>query len=279
MQQGIHYGIPAHVYHNADAVSASALDDMERSAAYARAQQLTYRAPTAAMEWGTAVHCAVLEPDQLAKRYTEDPQHPDGGYPAGWRNTKDYRAQKSALVAQGFGLLTPDQLDHLDVIQQNVAANPVAALIAKAQGGAEVSVYAEDVMFGLWRKCRPDLLIPDAGMVVDVKVSADISAHGFARACSTYNYHRRAAFYLDTLKMVSDVKWAHYLFLVVASDLPYEVRAFTLDVDSIELGTEEYLFLMERYAQCREASAWPLGGESIEEVRLPQYRFNRAEEF
>lgn len=279
MKQGIHHGVPAHVYHNAEAVSASALDDMERSPAYARAQQLTYRAPTAAMEWGTAVHCAVLEPDQLTKRYTDDPQHPDGGYPQGWRNTKVYREKKAELIADGFGLLTPEQIDHLDIIQQNIASNSVSKLIARAQGGAEVSVYADDPMFRLWRKCRPDLLVPDAGMVVDLKVSADISPHGFARACSSYNYHRRAAFYLDTLNMASDTKWAHYLFLVVASDLPYEVRAYTLDEDSVELGREEYLRLLEQYAECREAGAWPLGGDTIEEVRLPQYRFNRAEEF
>ena len=68
--------------------------------------------------------------------------------------------------------------------------------------------------------------------------------------------------------------YEHYLFIVVATDAPYEVSAYTLDEDTIEQGRYEYTNLLAQYSACMESGNWPLPDTGIEEVRLPEYAIN-----
>lgn len=274
---GIDPGLPMEVYRQAEGVAASDLKNLQRSPAYAHMREHT---TSPALEWGTAVHTAVLEPEELEKRYRTDPECPEpGGYPQGWRNTKAYKAAKAELVAERGveGVLSGDQMDGLRQIQRNVARNKIGAQLHELGGLREASVFAWDEARELWRKCRPDWYIPAARMVVDVKTAQDHRARAFSRACLTYGYHQSAAYYIDTMNAAGcDVE--HYVFLVVASDAPYEVESYTLDADSIEQGRHDYRRALDEWRDCMNAGHWPGGSGVIEEIRIPEYAINYHED-
>lgn len=259
-------GLSMDEYRAHDGVSASDLKNMQRSPAYAR---LRVSAPSAAKDWGTAVHCAILEPGELVARYAIDPEHPDGGYPAGWRNTKSYKAEKEAALAEPdrVGVVTREQWGELLDIVEAVSTHEIGKVIQGLDAQCELSVFAEDA--GLIRKCRPDMLIRSARMIVDVKSAADHRPGPFSRACKNYGYHITAAYYLDTIDPIVPVE--HFVFLVVNSDPPHEIAAYTLDQDSIEQGRVEYRAALERWRACVESGVWPAGSSTIEEIRLPDY--------
>lgn len=265
---GLVEGLEMDAYRAAEGVSASDLKNMQRSPAYAR---MRGKASTPAQEWGTAVHTAILEPDELDKRYALDPEKPEvGGYPAGWRNTKAYKEAKAAALARpGIeGVLTAEQREDLAQIQRRVAANKIGAQLHALDGMREASVFAWDE--DLWRKCRPDWFIPAARMVVDVKTAQDHRAGPFARACHRYGYHTSAAYYFDTME-AADILVDHYVFLVVSADAPFEVATYTLDDDSIEQGRHEYRRALAAWRDCANEGQWPGGSSEIEEIRLPEF--------
>ena len=265
-------------YRAAEAIAASDLSAMRRSPAYALLRQGIESVPTPAMKWGTAVHTAVLEPEHFDARYAEDPQCPErGGYPSGWRNTKAYKSAKGEIMGSGKDILTPGQMHDCKVIAENVRCHRIGRLIESVKTGAECSVFAKDEQHNLYRKIRPDLLCEAAHTVVDLKTSADVVPEAFRRSVLKFGYHRSAAYYLDTLA-IAGLSYDHYVFLVVASDAPFEVRAYTLDEDSIEQGRHEYRELLEQYAQCSALDSWPLGPEEIEELRIPEYAINYHEQ-
>jgi exodeoxyribonuclease VIII len=243
-------------------VSASDLKNMQRSPAYAR---LGHSTMTPAKAWGTAVHCAILEPDELNARYTIDPPSPKGGYPAGWRNSTVYKEQAEKLRSTGRELLTESDFLALEAIRHRAAHHEVGKIIHELPGINEASVIVSDADTGLVRKCRPDRLISKSSMVVDVKSAIDHRPRGFARACHQYGYHLTAAYYMDTCEV------DHYVFLVVNSEAPWEVAAYTLDHDSIEQGRLEYRKALAQWAGCCERGEWPAGSDKIEELRLPEY--------
>lgn len=270
----LNYDMPMADYRRLEGVSASDLKNMQRSPAYAR---LRPDRPTEAKAWGSAVHCAILEPDQLENRYGHDPESPKGGYPAGWRNTKEYREAKAALLATpGIeGVLTGEEWGDLRTIARNVADNQIGAMLHDLPGSREVSLVATDNEFGCKRKCRPDWLIPSAHMIVDVKTAQDWRPRAFARAAHGYGYHMIAAYYLDTFALAEDAPPIdHYVFLVVASDAPYEVASYTLDSDSLAQGRHDYRRALAQWTACKASGNWPGGADKIQEIRLPEYGIN-----
>ena len=265
--------MPMDAYRRWDAVSASDLKNMQRSAAYAR---LCPSKESAALDWGSAVHTAVLEPELLVRRYRIDPESPKGGYPAGWRNSTAYKEAKAAQLDQPgvIGLLTPEQFGGLEEIAEHVASNEIGGKLHDLPGMREASLFTDDREHGLGRKCRPDWLIPKANMIVDVKTAQDWRAQGFARACLRYGYHMSAAYYIDTFALDGEIEIEHYVFLVVASDAPYEVATYTLDRDSIEQGRADYRRALSRWATCAASDLWPGGSTKIEEIRIPEFGIN-----
>ncbi|HET6416196.1 MAG TPA: PD-(D/E)XK nuclease-like domain-containing protein [Polyangiales bacterium] len=272
--EGMHLDLPMEVYRAAEGVAASDLKNMQRSPAFARMRS---HVTSPSKEWGTAVHTAVLEPHALEDRYGLDPESPKGGYPAGWRNTKDYKAQRAELFETQptlEGLLTPQEFQDLGRIQTRVRESEVGEMIEGVRGEREASVWHYDDEFSLWRKVRPDYLISAARMVVDLKTAVDHRERAFSRACHNYGYHVSDAYYRDTITAALDFDVDFYLFLVVASDAPFEVAGYVLDNDSVKQGRHEYRHQLAKWRECEERQRWPGGIHDITEIRLPEYGIN-----
>jgi len=279
-ENGLVEGLDMAPYRKVNAVAASDLKNMQRSPAYARMRAKTSSDSTAAQQWGTAVHTGILEPDELHKRYAADPESPKGGYPAGWRNTKDYKNQKAEIFlnAELEGMLTPQQFDDISRIQKAVARTKVGSRLHELDGAREASGFWYDEEFEVWRKVRPDWLISSAGMVVDVKNDRDHRPREFAKSCLNYRYHLSAAYYMDTLSQILDVPIEYYVFLVINSEAPYEVACYELDADSLEQGRHEYRKGLAEWRDCVNSGTWPGGNETIEPIRLPEYAITYAKD-
>ena len=275
MQHEIIHGLSMDEYRASSAVSASDLKNLKRSPAYAHMRDSV---STPAQEWGTAVHTAILEPDELDTRYRLEPEQPADNTAKVWRATKLYKEALAVTLAEPGveGVLSAQQFEDLAQIQRNVARDPVGEKMHATVGHNEASAFAFMKEAGLWVKVRPDRLMPEARMVVDVKTARQHLPGPFARACATYDYHLSAAMYLDVLSTFDP--YDHYVFLVVASDAPFEVRSYTLDEDSIEQGRAEYQRGLIEWKHYREEGYWPGGTGQIEELRLPEYRIDYYEE-
>lgn len=267
---GLVEGLSMAAYRAVNGVSASDLKNLQRSPAYAH---MRYHVTTPAMEWGTAIHTAILEPETLDARYRLDPESPKGGYPAGWRRSNAYNAAKDeALSEPGVeGVLTSAQFQDLGQIQKRVLETEIGSVLTELEGMREASGFLYDEDFGFWRKVRPDYLIPAANMVIDVKSSKDHRPGPFARACNTYGYMLSDAYYRDTLTAALDFDVDHYVYLVVNSDAPFEIAAYTLDEDSVEQGRHDYKRGLAEWRECEETGRWPGGSHNLQEIRLPEY--------
>lgn len=270
----LRHDLPMTEYLAAPGVSASTLKAMQRSPAFAH---LAPKRTSDALEWGTAVHAAILEPHTLESLYGLDPTDEEGGYRPGWRNTKQYKTARENEYAVNpgiIGLLTHDQWEALGTIRLNVARNDIGRQLHDLPGHRESSLFVTDAE-GVARKCRPDWLIPSARMIVDVKTAKDWRPRAFARSAHGYGYHMSAAYYVDTFGIDEEAPFIeHYVFLVVASDAPYEVEAYTLDSDSLEQGRHDYRRALNQWRACKASGAWPGGSGKIQEIRLPEYGIN-----
>src|SRR5690554_7240947 len=126
-------GMPNEVYHShPEGVSSSGLKLVERSPAHYRYQAA--RAPSRAMEIGTAIHTALLEPERFAADYVL------------LKDVKDRRASeyKAAVKVHGSErVLVSGEADQVAGMQEAVLSNQAMSERLNAEGWRELSLFVD----------------------------------------------------------------------------------------------------------------------------------------
>lgn len=268
----IHYDMPAPEYHAATGVSKSAMDQMARSPAHYKAWlDGQARKETPAMRTGSMVHCAVLEPGCFASRYAVAPQV-DKRTSAGKTAWAEF-----SLANAGKIVVTPEEHAQAQSMANAILATTMLRSLVALAGPVEASAFVEDPETGLVRKCRPDKLIPEHAIVVDLKTTDDASEDAFNRSCATYRYHVQAAYYLDTLALAG-LHADSFVFLVVEKSPPHIVASYVLDDESIALGRRLYRRNLDQIADCLKSNTWPgPTGNQIKPLHLPAWAWKDME--
>jgi hypothetical protein len=207
-----------------------------------------------AIERGTHLHCAVLEPDVFAKQYVKIPDF-DARSKAG-REAKE--AFKSNM---GHADIVLDHATYQQVIamRDSILAHPVANRLLTSPGQSEVSIFAE--LQGLNVKARPDRIVDPASfggkhILIDVKKTADIDK--FIYSVRDFGYHRQHAFYSDVYFQLTGHR-PRFVFVVVGEKRSigrHPVRVWELPEDVVDKGRVEYLDGLEK---CREYAEFGCG--------------------
>src|SRR6185437_13670429 len=148
-------GLDAETYHaDTGSVGAGGLSLLRRSPLHhwhaCRRPGRTPEAPTDAQRFGTAVHCALLEPDQFDARVA-------------FRPDCDRRTKEGKAICAEFSKSLGNRLelnagarDKIAEIVAAVASHPAAAMLMSGDGLREASVYWTDSLTGVRCRCRPD---------------------------------------------------------------------------------------------------------------------------
>lgn len=199
---------------------------------------------TPRLDFGTAVHCALLEPERFEREYVALPvTHVDL-----------FHEEDLRLIAQErphpLRFITEAQMEALQGIRTQVARLPEVAALLKA-GLPEQSLFWVDPETGIRCKIRPDLLfLPH--VVLELKTTFDASLAVFQRTLQMQRYHLSAAMYLDGIEHLTGMR-PQYVYLVASRYPPYQVETFVPSAEMLEEGARLYR------AALRRVSAEPMG--------------------
>lgn len=260
MQPGNYYtDMPNEDYHQAEGISKSGLTMVGRSPAHYFYQ--VPRSPSRAMELGTAIHTALLEPDRFASDYML------------LKDVKDRRASEYKQAVKQFGTertLTGPEADKVAGMQEAVFAHDAARELLGAEGWCELSGMSTDPETGTTCRHRFDKLLKD-GRAVDVKKTQDASPEAFSRTIHNYGYHIQAAFYADQHEWITGQPITEFVFIAVEEEFPHGVAVYTLDDDALAIGRHEYRKLLATYAECEKSGEWPCYPSEGMPISLPSY--------
>ena len=213
-----------------------------------------------AVDLGTHVHCAVLEPDVFAGTYRKAP--------AGGRTAAD-KASVEAFAehckASGKICLDADTYDMVIAMRDSVLAHPTARDLLTGDGISESSIFGE--LDGVRVKCRPDRLIRERNILVDVKKVDDIDH--LARSIQKFRYYVQAAFYSDIYEQWTGHR-PRFIFVAVGERRSigrHPVRVFELEQAWAEAGRQEYKYDLERAREMEEFGV----GMHVEALELPRW--------
>lgn len=273
METGLYDGISNADYHGGPGVSKSGLDLVTRSPLHYYSAYLDpnreLRDETPAMRIGTAIHTAVLEPDEFGRRYKVMPKGVDRRTKIGKEIYEGVLAECEAIGAE---IISHDDYTTAMRIQKSCWSHPMSKQILGA-GKAEQSAFWTDAETGVLCKCRPDWLLdgnPNHA-VLDLKSTVDASPDEFIRSAYKYRYHVSAAWYLDGVEQATGHKPDAFMFLAVEKTAPYAVAFYYADEEMLAAGRAEYRRALRTYADCLSSGKWPGYEPKLVPLGLPRW--------
>lgn len=259
---GVFRDMPAARYHAVEAMSSSGARAILRSPQHFRLWRTEAREPTAAMQFGTAVHAGILEPETFDRVVVVAPEFN--------ARTAAGRAERDAFRAAHAGavILSPDDFDRarrcIDAVRAHRAAR---ALLDGAE--RELSLFWHDARFGC--PCKARLDARNHSGIVDLKTTTDASPEEFARSVASYGYHRQAAHYFSGAEHVLDATPEFFAFIAAESEPPHGVACYTLPGAAVMAGAHSMNRALERYAAALAAGKWSGYPDQIESLSLPKW--------
>lgn len=269
-------------YHSIDALSNSSLSVLKRSPTefHARFVAKTLKTEeTDAMRLGSAVHMLALEPEKFYSEYRIEagPINPSTDRPYG-RDSKKFEAwlEEAKNFDKRKILLRDEFAESLEIAKAFQSHPDILSIMASKtekvyERGYEMA-YLVEGQDPIRLKCKPDCVIPNIGLIIDLKTTSDPHPDVWKWSAEEYGYHRQAAIYLQAMGAYYG-KTFRFLFGVVRSRAPYEVGVYELDNDSIGRGWSQVEDLIAEYAKRKREDNWRSDWQvGIHTLNVPERR-------
>lgn len=214
-----------------------------------------------ALAIGTAIHTAILEPEEFLHRIFRGP--------ADRRGNKWAEACSAARLSGCDEILRDGDFEMVLRIRDSAAKN--STLNALRRGLViESSAFYEETD-GTILRCRPDGYHPSSELMVDIKSTADASEAGFASSVARYGYHVQDPYYSDVWQAAGGGNVSGFIFLAFEKEPPYLVADYELDMTAQDEGRRIYKSALEKYRQCMASGEWPGYASGPKTLSLPRW--------
>jgi hypothetical protein len=248
------------------AISKSGLDLVHRSPAHYWEEKQNPSPPTDAMLEGSLFHSFILEPDTFFEKYAVLPEKID-------KRTKEGKETWTNWVIDHPTQMPVEKptLDKLSAMREVLLNHSRIANILSKGGLVEHCLFWTDPVTGVECKGRPDLIIPEAKVIIDLKTTVDARIEPFSRSIWNYRYHVQAPFYMDGYKEVFGEYPEAFLYIPIEKGKPYCCACYHANEEMVAQGRREYRLDLEQYAECLRTDNWPGYPDTIQSVMLPRW--------
>lgn len=255
-------------YKSSVGIHKSTLSEMERSPAHYKWALENARETTAAMRFGSLVHCLVLEPSSFDSVYfvAEETVR---------RGTKAWDALEAR--AGGREILKPDEYAEACAMRDAIVRHPKAAEVLAACSMREASMFWTDPKTGLHCKARADAMSVEHSVIADVKTCQDASDGAFMRDIVNYKYHWQAAMYADGAEAIAKKPFL-FVFIAVEKAPPYGVAVYLISEAFLAAGRKGYQNALNEVLFCMTNNTWPCYAEGAVEIQAPAWMEKIAHE-
>ena len=258
-------GITNAEYHGSGELSRSTAWSLLQSCPAKVRYDMNHPKPSSpALVIGSGFHTATLEPEKLDDEFAVKPSEIDGQGP----RTKHYKEafeimQKNEPDKQW---LAPADYDLILEMAGSALDNPVLRhYMADIDKVVEGTGYFE--MEGAKCKVRPDLYIPGAGVVIDLKSTQDASNRGFTKSVRQFGYLFQACWYMHALRLLGE-KPKQFVFIAVEKTAPYATAAYTIKESDINKQFSNMERACQLWAACQSSGIWPGYSDMVETLDL-----------
>lgn len=273
--EGAFYDVYESAYHAGPGLSSSLLRQLLRSPAHYKAKldgkkDENELRDSAALTFGRAAHCAVLEPDSFWHRFAVTPVCD--------RRTKAGKEVYEAWLADNGNKtpLSPRDKEKLDGIVDAVSAHEKYRTMTNdlEKVHHEATIYA--VLDDVFCRVRPDIWIPSLNTIMDLKTTRDARAGAFHSDSWNHGYHVQLAFYMDVMAAAGHPVDSAVI-IAVEKEAPFGVQLHGLTVTLLDVGRTEYQRALRLFKECSRSGLWNSYGQDVVPMEVPRWHNNTLE--
>lgn len=261
-EPGIH-DISNDEYHSSEGISRSGIMEYMKSPLHYHHKYLNpeyiIKPSSPDMVFGSAFHCAVLEPSKFKEDYYIS-QNFD-------KRTTIGKAGYAKSLIESKGKILIEQSD-LDIIKEmhNMLEedNKASELIRGAQ--YEKSIYWIDEETGITCKARPDIW--HDGFIVDLKTTRDASYRAFSRDFYSMGYALQLGIMHEATKSIGK-PITTFIDLAIEKLPPYAFAIYTIDESVLEFGINQFHHYLKLIKESVDKDKWE--GYKVQTIMLPAY--------
>ena len=259
-------------YYEHPAISNSKLNWFARSPYYYKRMCQSPDEPTASMDFGTAFHMYVLEPNLFNDNYIIHEK-----FDRRTKVGKEHYNNMMDLAASGKKKLISDtDLERIKWMHHSLMDNPAACnLIPHPKQSESVNTdrIESEIFFdynygGVNIKCKSKIdyiqeVVNKDVNIIDLKTTQSITSFKSSYKYK-FGYYRQAAFY-RLAAMAEGYNVKDFYFVVVETQYPHECAVFKVGQWDMEKGTNDVHDLLCGLHTCIEEDYFPMYGHDIRE--------------
>lgn len=231
-----------------------------------------------ALVYGSALHCLFLEPHLFDQDFAVAPKMD--------RRTKAGKEEHEQFMSQLNGRTMIDMDTYGEVIEavQQLRAHSWISTMMGATTQEWIERAIEFELHGIEFQCKPDVVIPAAKLILDLKTVSDARPHKFRYQVSDFGYHIQAATYQQAIYHLTG-EWYRFVFIAIETQtpstagMPFKIALYELDHASIERGRIEMSSLIEDYIERKKSGDWSIPYcNDIVSLQIPSIPFGYRKE-
>ncbi len=258
-------GMPNDDYHQYEGVSNTGLKQIEQSAKHFKSGVFKR---TRNMDMGSAIHCAVLEPEVFKEDYLMLPNVVS-------RQKPEYKKAKEAFGEEYVFVST--EVENLRGMYKSIHNNEKAMEIYGQEGFAELSAFVECPRTGALLRARYDW-ITVSGISLDLKKTQDARDEAFQKSMGNYGYHIQGAFYNYVFECIAGSPLQSFKFLAVEEKSPWGTKVYTLGSASVMMGESWFNKSLDTYKECMKSGEWPCYEDGDTDLDVNNYELYKWQE-
>jgi hypothetical protein len=230
---------------------------------------------TKAMKFGNLVDCLALTPNEFENEYTILPSHypceptkKDPRTEKPWNANSNYcKDFEAGVELEGKqAVKESDYQQALQALTMLMAFKPYSEMMEESS--TQVAMFGEIVEEGSTTLAKAMIdIVPNKGKwkrsLVDMKTTAEMSEHHFAKTVAKFGYHRQAALYLDLWNALSGENRDTFYIVWVHSKAPYEVAMRPISASAIAEGRRWYRSALRLWNECVSTGVFPSPWDDI----------------
>lgn len=214
-----------------------------------------------AMELGTIIHHAVLEPEKPLESLVAVSPYVD-------YRTKDAREWRDSQRIAGKVIATEEEVSMAKACAEVFREDYSQKFQAKTQN--EVAVFGKIGETEV--KGMIDMVPNGLDCLIDLKTTASIdSLESLQRNIVNRGMHWQAALYLDLWNAASGEKRIRFVFCFMETEYPHETAWVELSENLIDIGRAGYMNAIAKWQICVATDTWPKVIEGIAMIETPKY--------
>lgn len=239
---------PEDEYHATEALSSGRVRRLLQTPAHFRsAFEQPPSEPTPALLFGRYFHKAVLEGDDFAKLLITVPEFSGEGSRA--KKKEWLESQHPDAI-----LMTQEDIDKIVGMMNSVLSHEKAMKLIKGAKSRKELTGVFNYQ-GYRCKMRADIF-NSAGVIADLKTTADASPEEFYKSAWGYGYALQAAWYLLGASTILGTPVQHFCWIAVEKTPPYAVAVHEVIPQMLELGERQLRIVMKRLNNAIKTGVW-----------------------